>query len=114
MSVQFTLTERPDLDDPCFHNAGARDLLALLGYVPDAEEYADMGGAEDAVLFTGRALLAVALVDVASADEEGSPGFWEGATFHGGRSAGYLAERLEMLVELGMRAQEVGSQVVWG
>lgn len=110
MSVQFTLAEHPDLDDPCFHNSGARDLLALMGYTVDD----GMCGVEDPELFMGRALLASALVEQTSADQVGWPGSWEGRIFHGGRSPGYLAERLSQLVELGLRAQRERSKVSWG
>lgn len=111
MSVQFTLAERPDLDDPCFHNAGAKDVLVLMGYAVDDD---GMCGVEEAELFIGRALLASALLEQASADQVGWPGSWEGRVFHGGRSPGYLADRLSQLVELGLRARKEGAKVSWG
>lgn len=113
MSVQFTLTDRPDLDDPNFHNAGARDLLTLMGYAGGPE---DMYGVAEAEQFIGRALIASALVETSTVDAEGIPGFWEaqGRVFQGARSPGYLAERLSLLVELGLRAQQLGTKVTWG
>ncbi|MET9712517.1 hypothetical protein [Nocardiopsis alba] len=110
MSVQFTLAKCPDLDDPCFHNSGAQDVLALMGYTVDD----GMCGMEEAEQFVGRALLASALLESASADQVGWPGSWEGRTFHAGRTPGYLADRLSQLVELGLRAKKEQSKVSWG
>lgn len=111
MSVTISPLGHADLDDPNFHNGGAAALLALLGY---SFEDGDMSGVEDPVLFTGRALIASALVEVATADAEGVPGFWEGRFFQGERSPGYLASGLSELVELGMRAQRLKVKVTWG
>ncbi|WP_435113770.1 hypothetical protein [Nocardiopsis synnemataformans] len=112
MSVTFQPTNHFDATDLNVHNSGAAALLALLGY---PVEDGDLGGVEeDAVLFTGRALLALALVDVASADNTGLPPLVEGNHINCGRPAGYLAERLEALVEVGMCAQELRTGVAWG
>lgn len=112
MSIQFTLVGHPSIDDPNFHNSGARDLLDLLGYTGELQ---DMYGLEDAMVFTGRALIASALVETATLDIEGIPGFWEEPrVFQGARNPGYLAERLNQLIDLGLRAQRLGVKVTWG
>lgn len=111
MSVSFFPAGHQTLDDPNFHNAGAAALLDLLGY---PAEHGDMSSSEDADVFLGRALIASALVETASADTEGLPAHAEGRTLHCGRGPGYLDDRLAELVELGLRAQRLGVRVCWG
>lgn len=111
MSVSFGIAGRETLDDPNYHNAGAAALLELLGY---PLQDGDMCGSEEATLFLGRVLLALALLESATADTEGTPTFQEGRTIHAGRPPGYLADRLTELAELGRRAQRLGARVRWG
>lgn len=112
MSISFFPAGHQTLDDPNFHNAGAVEVLGLLGYQGDPQD--PFGREQDPELFLGRALIASALVDASTTDTVGLPAIQEGRTTQGGRSPGRMAGRLWELVELGLRAQQLKVPIVWG
>ncbi|NUK55483.1 hypothetical protein HRW14_35640 [Streptomyces lunaelactis] len=101
MSVTFTaqLTGEP----VNMANSNAARVLDSLGY---AEPYGD----EDARLFLGRVLLALAL----DPEDAGRPAVTDGRFIDCGRSQGYAQSRLNELRELAEYAQARGLRVTWG
>lgn len=112
MSVSFSLAGHQTLDDHNFHNASAANLLRLLGYTVDVQDLTGME--QDPTLFLGRALIASALVEVATADAAGLPADQEGRFIQGGRSAGRVSDQLTELIEMGLRAQKLKVSIAWG
>ncbi|MBV7674284.1 hypothetical protein STHAL_33090 [Streptomyces halstedii] len=101
MSVTFSagLTGEP----VNMNNANAAHVLSALGYY---ETY----GAEDAGLFLGRVLLALALAP----QDAGRPAAGDGRYIDCGRPQGYTQERLMQLHGLAATAQASGRRVTWG
>ncbi|MFB8442676.1 hypothetical protein ACFC7A_26860 [Streptomyces niveus] len=85
------------------NNANAARVLGALGY-------AELSGDEDAELFLGRVLLALAL----DPEDAGRPAITEGRFTDGGRRAGYTGERLLELCSLAEYAREHSKYVTWG
>lgn len=111
MSVSFFPLGHDTLDDPNFHNVSAVALLGLLGYEVDVEDLTGME--QDPGLFLGRALIASALVDVATADAVGLPCVQDGRFVQGGRSPGRVADQLTELIEMALKAQKLKVPIVW-
>ncbi|MEV0493636.1 MULTISPECIES: hypothetical protein [Streptomyces] len=101
MSVTFTaeLTGEP-VD---MANSNAARVLGALGY---AEPYGD----EDARVFLGRVLLALAL----DPEDAGRPAVTDGRFVDCGRGEGYTQARLQELHRLAEDAQARGLRVTWG
>lgn len=107
MSITFqtTHTHGPELN---MANGNAAAILQLLG-LP-----ADPGGEATAEQMLGRILIAQALLDVATDDENGTPDVHDGRVIYCGRRPGYLAERLADLQEIATWAHQHHVPVVWG
>ncbi|WP_329583783.1 hypothetical protein [Streptomyces sp. NBC_01361] len=101
MSVTFTAELRGEPVD--MSNANAARVLDVLGY---SEPYGD----EDAQLFLGRILLALAL----DPEDAGRPATTDGRFIDGGRRPGYSGVRLMELRGLAEYAQARGLRVTWG
>ena len=89
-------------------NGNAADLLQLLGYPTG-----DGCGEADPADFTGRVLVAQALLDVATDDTNGRSEVTDGCWTDGGRRPGYLADRLNLLAGIARWAAEHDGVVVW-
>lgn len=98
------------------------ELLQLLGLFPQGAEpndvlgitfYSGTEGETSAVDFTGRILIAIALLDT-TCDTEGLPGYQQGRWHYFGRRPGYLAEKLAELSELADWTAKKELRVCWG
>ncbi|TQK49869.1 hypothetical protein FBY35_0145 [Streptomyces sp. SLBN-118] len=101
MSVAVTAQLTGDPVDMA--NSNAARVLDTLGY---AEPYGD----EDARLFLGRVLLALAL----NPEDAGRPAVVDGRFTDCGRAPGYVQSRLNELRELAQYAHARGLRVTWG
>lgn len=101
MSVTFTaeLTGEPIN----MNNANAARVLDTLGY-------AELSDSEDAELFLGRVLLALAV----DPEDAGRPAVTDGRFIDCGRPQGYTGARLQELCELAEYARARGLRVTWG
>ena len=85
-------------------NSNASILLETLGLT------GQIFGALPSEDFTGRALLAMALLP----QDEGMPSIQEGNVIHGGRQPGYTQAKLAKLIELSNWAMKNKAEVTWG
>lgn len=101
MSVTFSaeLTGEP----VNLNNVNAARVLGVLGYL-------ELYGDEDAGLFLGRVLLALAV----DPEDAGRPVLREGRYVDCGRSEGYTGARLLELHALAQYARTWGRHVTWG
>lgn len=102
------LTSRPGVPELNMANGNAAAVFDLLGLEFDG----DVGEApaED---FLGRVVLAQALLDVTTDDENGRPGYADGNWTTCGRRPGYLADRLTQLDQIATWAREHDAVVAW-
>lgn len=99
--------DRPDLN---VNQGNGQALLEVLGLWQGEDSMAGSLAARD---FAARILTAQALLHLSS-DDEGLPAWQEGNWYHGGRRAGYLAERLEILATVARWAAAGSAPVCWG
>lgn len=107
MSITFAPTTAggPEVN---MANGNAAQVFDLLGLHFDGD-----WGEAPAEDFLGRVLLAQGLLDVATDDERGLPGFREGNWIECGRRPGYMADRLAQLHEIATWAIEHYTAVGW-
>lgn len=107
MSVTFTAADQLGHAGALnLHNANAARVLDILGY--SGHDLA--GGQEEAELFLGRVLLAVA----AEPRDEGRPWLREGCWQYGPRPAGRTQQALAELRVLAEGCRARGVRITWG
>lgn len=105
VETRTRITGAPEIN---LASGNAADLLGLLGY--DIEDGFGETSADD---FTGRVLLAQALLDVTTDDEHGRGDMADECWTDCGRRPGYLAGMLNLLEVIACWAVEHDAVIVW-